>query len=143
MLGILFGVTRNSNLEKKGFTLIELVVVIVIIGILASVALPMFNNVVERSRTAEALANLKTVFESQKRRAVEFGSFATAFPSLDINLTNPGKYYTFVLGTPTYNGGGSNEDMARAVKVSAPIYTICITETGNFTCSDSSIILPQ
>jgi prepilin-type N-terminal cleavage/methylation domain-containing protein len=128
---------------EKGFTLIELVVVIVIIGILASVALPMFNNVVERSRTAEALANLKTILESQKRRAVEYNSFTTAFASLDINVTNPAKYYTFTLITATYNGGNTNEVLARAVRTATGSYTICITENGVFSCSDASIIMPQ
>jgi type IV pilus assembly protein PilA len=54
----------NKLLSKKeGFTLIELMIVVAIIGILAAIAIPAFINYVKRSKTSEASANLKAMFE--------------------------------------------------------------------------------
>ena len=50
---------RHAN--KKGFTLLEIIIVIIIVGVLASLALPRFFSTVEYSRSTEALASLTSV----------------------------------------------------------------------------------
>ena len=50
---------------KKGFTLIELMIVIAIIGILAAVAIPMYSDYTKKSRTSEVATNLKEVVKMQ------------------------------------------------------------------------------
>ncbi len=57
-----------------GFTLIELLVVVLIIGVLSAVALPQYTKAVEKSRSAEAIANLKYLRDQQAVCLLERGS---------------------------------------------------------------------
>ncbi|WP_428078642.1 type IV pilin protein [Candidatus Avelusimicrobium alvi] len=55
------------NRYQSGFTLVELLAVVLIIAVLTSVALPQYRRSVHRAEAMEALVNLKTLFDSAKR----------------------------------------------------------------------------
>src|SRR4051812_31199962 len=61
---------------QKGFTLIELMIVVAIIGILAAIAIPNFIKFQARSKQAEVKANLKSVFTAQKSYFQEKDTFS-------------------------------------------------------------------
>lgn len=67
---------RNIR-NNKGFTLIELMIVVVIIGILAAIAIPKFSNVGNSAKEKEAQGVVKQVYTLQETYRVRFGSFAT------------------------------------------------------------------
>lgn len=58
---------RTQRTQERGFTLLELLMVVIIIAILASIALPQYFRVTERSRTAQALQLLASIRGSQLR----------------------------------------------------------------------------
>jgi prepilin-type N-terminal cleavage/methylation domain-containing protein len=63
---------------KKGFTLVELIIVIIIVGILASIGLTQYNKVVEKSRAAEARMILGTLRSAEIAEYYENGSYVVA-----------------------------------------------------------------
>ncbi len=69
------------KLAKKGFTLIELMIVVAIIGLLAALAIPNFIKFQAKSRQSEARANLKSVYTSEKSY---YGDQQTYYDEFDV-----------------------------------------------------------
>ncbi len=66
---------QSHDSTSRGFTLVELMVVVAIIGVLASVAIPSFANYQLTSKRSEAFANLASLAKSQKAYYAEFNEF--------------------------------------------------------------------
>ena len=91
---------------RKGFTLVELAVVIVIIGVLAAFGVPRFMNSVERSKAAEAFSYLSAVRSAQERYQAREGTYASDVSQLDISFATP---VYFTTATPVAGATGSLE----------------------------------
>ena len=61
--------------RRPGFTLVEMIIVVAILGILATIAVPNFIRMQTRSRTSEAYTNLALLREAQLNRYAELGNF--------------------------------------------------------------------
>ena len=60
--------------SQKGFTLVELMIVIVIVGILAAVALPNFLNQTDKAKATEAKENISAILKKAQAQYVEDGA---------------------------------------------------------------------
>ena len=65
--------------RKEGWTLLEVMVVVVIVGILATIAIPAYNDYVTRSRRSDAFTALETVRAAQEMYRAEKGFYAADF----------------------------------------------------------------
>ena len=73
--------TGSSNERSRlGFTLVELMIVVALIGALASLAVPSFRKYQMTAKRAEAFGNLTTLAQTQKTYFAEFGTFIGSAP---------------------------------------------------------------
>jgi prepilin-type N-terminal cleavage/methylation domain-containing protein len=94
--------------RRAGFTLIELMIVVAIIGILAAIALPKFASLVRKSYEGNSKGNLASL---RSALSVYYGDMEGQYPARLISLTTAGKYIA-VIGpakTPNYHSDSSAE----------------------------------
>ncbi len=74
--------------DEGGFSLIEVLVVIVIIGVLVLLALPKFSSVIFRAKSTEAKTMLKYLYTLQKAHFYEYDYFSPDLNSIGFEQTN-------------------------------------------------------
>lgn len=83
----------KGNKKKAGFTLIELMIVIIIVGILAAIAVPIYSGFVKRARSSEAKATVgairtgELVYHAEHTQWVTTGDTAVVLTLLGIDLS--------------------------------------------------------
>jgi prepilin-type N-terminal cleavage/methylation domain-containing protein len=104
---------RNLR-NNKGFTLIELMIVVVIIGILAAIAIPKFNAVSKNAKQAEAGPILKQICTLAATYKDQIGSDAGSVADLEskVGYTAPAaKYFSFTYGAGVATATKANDQV--------------------------------
>lgn len=84
----------TTHKTKRGFTLLELLVVVLIIGVLTVIALPQYHLAVEKSRVNALLPVLKSIDSAQKIYFLNNGIYTRSFADLEISMPPGGTLTT-------------------------------------------------
>ena len=100
---------RSNNALEKGFTLVELMIVIVIVGILSAVALPNFLSQTERAKSTEATSKINGLLKEAHAEYQLAGTAATAVSDLSASVTNANNGSIFTYKFVDDNGANDTE----------------------------------
>ena len=95
----------------QGFTLLELLVVIVIIGILSAIALPSFLNQANKAKESEAKTYVSSFNKAQTLYRLENPGFATTLNQLSITIPPSTDFYNYTIG-----GSGTITNLTASAK---------------------------
>jgi type IV pilus assembly protein PilE len=83
--------------KNKGFTLIELMIVVAVIAILAAIAYPSYQNYVRQARRADAHEALMRIQLEQEKRRANQPAYTNNLADLNLTATSSDGYYTLAI----------------------------------------------
>ena len=117
------------NKNNKAFTLVELLVVVLIIGILAAIAVPQYQKATTKSRFAKLKPLINSIVQAEEVFYMTHNDYTAKFSELDISMPNDGQFEE----DEGYNAAG--------VEYEKIVYDwgFCILTKYHTVCSDTKI----
>lgn len=106
----------NKMKKHDGFTLVELMIVVAIIGVLSAVAVPNFKKYQAKAKTSEAKVQLAAAYTAQQSFYGDFNTYHTclSFMGYDPSTEAASRYYTMGFGTGLTTSGAGGPDAVAA-----------------------------
>lgn len=127
-----------------GFTLIEMLIVVIIIGILAALGLPQFGKTKEHAIGKEAIANLKLIAAAEKIYRMEENAYYPIPSGSETNITNINNYLRLSLTEANWDyavTGAASAFTSTATRLSGS-YSGCIWTINNTTDEPATAACP-
>jgi prepilin-type N-terminal cleavage/methylation domain-containing protein len=121
--------------RRAGFSLVELAVVVIIIGVLAAFGVPRMLKSVERSKAAEAFKYCSAVRAAQERFQARQGTYAANLTDLDMEQTAPTYFTVDPLGCVAGSTGSLEDSWSltltrQGASAGYGAYTVVFTQDG-------------
>ena len=116
-----------KKMNKKGFTLAELLIVVAIIAVLVAIAIPVFNAQLEKSREATDIANVRSAYAEVVADYLANGTSASA----TVTAHQAQADWQGQAGVLYIQIDGSESSISYSAKTSGNAYTVAITESGS------------
>ncbi len=132
----------------KGMTLIEVMIVVLLISILTSIAMPMYNDYTMKARTSEVPMTLKSLAETQIGYFETEGNYACALLTLgwktniafDGDNTAVGSFYEFsTANNPGCNPGSGDDPEPNGLAIALAKEEIPVPPNFQAACMDASL----
>jgi prepilin-type N-terminal cleavage/methylation domain-containing protein len=135
--------------SQKGFTLIELMIVVVIIGILAALAIPRFMRATTKSKQSEAKNILKQIYAMERAYRQEYDTYwgngttasaaaPTGFARIGVDVMSTARYsYSLVAAANTFTATATSG----ILDDDATVDTWTMTHNGVLTCTSDDATL--
>lgn len=117
-------------LKKNAYTIFEIIVVIVIISVLVSLAIPRYSTTLEKARLGEGLQIIEALYKAQRALFFETGAYANNLAQLDVTIPAPNNFNALT------DANVGPAPLATVTRTGS--YTLSVNAAGLITCGPAA-----